>query len=173
MGKMIGWTTMTLDGVATVGEWYVSEGGHDQAAREVFERAAAMLLGRKSYEGFLGYWPEQEGPWADMLNPMPKYVASRTLEGPLEWNSTLIEGDLADGVNRLKEALEGDLMLVGCGELGRSALEAGLVDELCFWVHPVLWGEGERPYEGVRPRLTLLGSETFDSGVTLLRYGVA
>ena len=118
MGKVIGWTTMTLDGVATVGEWYVSEGGHDQAAREVFERAAAMLLGRKSYEGFLGYWPEQEGPWADMLNPMPKYVASRTLEGPLEWNSTLIEGDLADGVNRLKEALEGDLMLVGCGELG-------------------------------------------------------
>ncbi len=173
MGKVIGSTTMTLDGVATVGEWFVSGGEHNEAARGLFERASAMLMGRKSYEGFLGYWPEQEGPWADALNPMPKYVASRTLEGRLEWNSTLIEDDLADGVTRLKGALEDDLVLVGTGELACNALEAGLVDELWFWVHPVVWGEGARPYEGTRPQLTLLGSETFDTGVMLLRYQVA
>ena len=172
MGNVIGSTTMTLDGVATVGEWFVSEGGHDRAARQMLERGAGMLLGRKSYEGLAGYWQEQEGPWADLLNPMPKYVASRTLEGPLEWSSTLIEGDLADGVTRLKEALDDDLILIGCGELARSALDASLVDELWFWVHPVVWGEGERPFEGATVRLRALGSETFDSGVTLLRYAV-
>jgi dihydrofolate reductase len=170
MGKVIGSTTMTLDGVVTVGEWYVSEGGHDRAARELFETPAAMLLGRKTYEGLAGYWPEQTGPWADLLNPLPKVVASRTLQEPLDWGATLIEGDALEGVKRLKDELEGDLVLIGCGELARGLVAAGLVDELLFWVHPVLWGVGERPLEGDTRRLELLGSETFDSGVTLLRY---
>jgi dihydrofolate reductase len=128
MSRVIGSTAMTVDGVTEVTGWYVSEGGHDAASRRLFENAAAMLLGRKTYEGLAGYWQEQEGPWADLLNPLPKHVASRTLEGPLEWNATLIAGDLADGVSQLKEELGGDLVLVG--------------------------------------------SETFDSGVTLLRYAL-
>jgi dihydrofolate reductase len=173
MGKLISSTTMTLDGVVSVGEWYVSGGGHDTAARELFGRSAAMLLGRKTYEGLAGYWTEQEGAWADLINPMPKFVASRSLEGELDWNATVIGSDLAEGVTRLKGALEGDLVLVGCGELARNLIEAGLVDELWLWVHPVLWGEGERPFEGGTARLRPLGSETFDSGVTLLRFQTA
>ena len=91
MSKLIATTTMTVDGVTDVGAWYVSEGGHDAAARDQFDGAAGMVFGRKTYEGLAG-WSEQTGPWADQLNPLPKFVASRTLEGPLEWNATLIEG---------------------------------------------------------------------------------
>jgi dihydrofolate reductase len=84
MSRLIISTAMTVDGVIDVGEWYVPEGGHDRAGLEQFDQAAAMLLGRKTYEGLAGFWSPMEGEWADRLNPMPKYVASRTLEGPLE-----------------------------------------------------------------------------------------
>ncbi len=63
--------------------WYVSEGGHDRAGRELFESAEALILGRKNYEGLAGYWSPLTGPWADLINPLPKYVASRTLTEPL------------------------------------------------------------------------------------------
>jgi dihydrofolate reductase len=171
VNRLIMLTTMTVDGVISVGEWYVSEGEHDRAAREQFVEGTAMLLGRKTYEGLAGYWSSQTGEWADRLNPMPKFVASRTLEGPLEWNAKLIEGDAALGVERLKAELDGDLFLIGCGELARHLLGHGLIDELRFWVHPAVWGSGERPFEADEQiRLELLGSKTFDSGVTLLRY---
>jgi dihydrofolate reductase len=170
MGRLMGNTTMTLDGVITVDEWYISEGGHDAAARELFAPPGAMLLGRKTYEGLAAYWPEQAGPWADTINPMPKYVASRTLAEPLEWGATLIDGNALDGVARLKDELDGDLILVGCGELARELVAAGLVDELVFWVHPVLWGIGQRPLEGSTLKLELLATESYDSGVTQLRY---
>ena len=130
-----------------------------------------MLLGRKTYEGLAAFWSTQTGPWADMLNPMPKFVASRTLQRSLDWNATVIEGGLTEGLPRLKEELDGDLILIGCGELARDLLAAGLIDELRFWVHPAVWGPGERPFQGdEQVRLDLIGSETFDSGVTLLRY---
>jgi dihydrofolate reductase len=162
---------MTVDAVISVAGWYVSEGEHDRAAREQFEQAEAMLLGRTTYEGLAAYWSPLTGPWADLINPMPKFVASRTLQGSLDWNATVIEGDLAEGVSRLKEELGGDVILVGCGELARALLAAGLIDELRFWLHPAVWGQGERPFQGEgQARLELVGSETFDSGVTLLRY---
>jgi dihydrofolate reductase len=171
VSKLILLTTMTVDGVITVGEWYVSEGEHDRASRDQFVDAGAMLMGRKTYEGLAGFWSTQTGEWADQLNPMQKFVASRSLEGPLEWNATLIEGDAAEGVERLKSELDGDLFLIGCGELARHLLENGLIDELRFWVHPALWGPGERPFEGdEQVRLALLDSQRFDSGVILLRY---
>ena len=171
MNKLILTTTMTVDAVTSVAEWYVAGGEHDRAAREQFEQAAAMLLGRKTYEGLATYWTAETGEWADLLNPMPKFVASRTLQGSLDWNATVIEGELAEGVSKLKEAEDGDVILVGCGELARNLLAAGLIDELRFWVHPAVWGPGERPFQGDQQvRLDLVGSETFDSGVTLLRY---
>ncbi len=103
MGKLIGQVTTTLDGVITVAEWYVSEGAHDGAGREQFREPASMLLGRKTYEGLAAYWSPLEGPWADTINPMPKFVASRTLEEPLGWNARLIVGDAVEGVSKLKE----------------------------------------------------------------------
>ena len=118
MSRLINSTTMTLDGVTDVGDWFVSEGGHDRAGRDQFVGAAGMLLGRTTYEGLAAYWSQQSGEWADMLNPLPKFVASRTLQGPLAWNATAIEGDAADGVSRLKSELEGDLLLIGLRRAG-------------------------------------------------------
>ncbi len=81
MGRLINSTTMTVDGVTDVADWYVSEGGHNQAARDRFVGAAGMVLGRKTYEGLAAYWTQETGPWADLINPMQKFVASRTLSG--------------------------------------------------------------------------------------------
>jgi dihydrofolate reductase len=129
-----------------------------------------MLLGRKTYEGLAGFWPTQEGPWADVLNPLPKLVASRTLSEPLEWNARLLEGELGEAVSALKAESGGDVIVSGCGELAANLIAAGVVDEIRFWVHPVVWGDGARPFEGERLRMRPLESKTFDSGVTLLRY---
>jgi len=171
MGRLIVSTQMTLDGVIDVGEWYVAEGGHDRAGKEQLTRASAVLLGRKTYEGLAAYWSPLQDEWANLINPIPKYVASRTLTGPLEWNSTLLEGEATDAVSSLKAELPSDLLVYGCGELARSLLTARLVDELRFWVHPAVWGSGTRPFLGeAHDRLRLLGSEAFDSGVTLLCY---
>jgi dihydrofolate reductase len=75
VSRVILTTTMRVDGVIDVGEWYVAEGEHDRAALEQFEQAAAMLLGRKTYKGLAAFWPSMTGEWADRLNAMPKYVA--------------------------------------------------------------------------------------------------
>jgi dihydrofolate reductase len=170
MSKLVISIAITVDGVIDGFEWYVSEGGHDQAGIDRLAEAGAMLLGRKTYEGLAAYWPAQVGPWADVLNPMPKVVASRTLSEPLEWNSRLLDGELGEAVPRLKAELDGDVIVSGCGELARNLLADGLVDELRLWMHPVVWGDGARPFQGERVRIRLLESTTFDSGVTLLRY---
>jgi dihydrofolate reductase len=172
MGRLIVSTQITVDGVMDVGEWYVAAGEHDRAGKDQLDHAAAVLLGRKTYEGLAAYWSPLQDDWANRINPKPKYVASRTLRGPLEWNATLLDGDAVDAVSRLKDELPSDLLIYGCGELARSLLAAGLVDELRFWVHPAVWGSGERPLQATEQRrLRLLGSEEFDSGVMLLRYG--
>ena len=170
MSKLIISIASTVDGVIDGFEWYVTEGEHDQAGRDQFTGAGAMLLGRKTYEGLAGYWPTQEGPWADLLNPLPKIVASRTLSEPLEWNARLLEGKLGESVPRLKDELDGDVIVSGCGELARNLLTEGLVDEVRFWVHPVVWGEGARPFQTEKVHIQLVESKAFDSGVTLLRY---
>jgi dihydrofolate reductase len=170
MSRLIISVATTVDGVIDGFEWYVSEGEHDQAGLDLLTGSAAMLVGRKSYEGFAAYWPTQQGPWADVINPMPKFVASRTLSEPLEWNARLLQGELGEAVPRLKDELGGDVFVSGCGELARNLLEGGLADEVWFWVHPVVWGPGTRPFEGATVRLRLVESKPFDSGVSLLRY---
>jgi dihydrofolate reductase len=171
MGKLLVSTQMTLDGVIDVGDWYVADGEHDRAGKDQLRQASAVLLGRKTYEGLAAYWSSLKDDWANLINPKPKYVASRTLHGALEWNSALLEGDTSDAVSRLKAELPSDLLIYGCGELARSLLATTLIDELRFWVHPSVWGAGERPLQSeAQNRLRLLGSEAFDSGVTLLRY---
>ena len=173
MGKLVISTAMTVDGLIDVTDWYVSEGGHDRASLDQFHEADAMLLGRKTYEGLAGFWSPLEGPWADRLNEMPKFVASRTFQGDLEWKATVLEGEVAESVPQLKEELDRDLVLVGCGELARDLLGRGLIDEVRFWVHPALGGEGARPFQGEKARLALVDAKTFDSGVMLLRYAPA
>jgi dihydrofolate reductase len=171
MGRLILTTAMTVDALVDVSDWFVLEGGHDAASRELFHGSAGMVLGRKTYEGLAGFWPAQTGEWADLLNPLPKYVASRTLREPLTWNATLIEGDAVEGVTRLKDGLGGHLVLSGCGELARDLLEHGVIDELLFAFHPSLGGAGTRPLEGIGTTgLQLVDVTSFDSGVIHARY---
>ena len=170
MGKLINHTSMTVDGLCDVGGWYVAQGDHDAAGVERLRRSAVFVTGRKCYDGFLEYWPSATGAWAEVLNPMPKYVASRTLTGELEWNARAIEGDAVEGIRRLKDEVDGDLFLSGCGELTRGLLEAGVVDEVDFWVHPSIGGGGTRPFEGITPALELIDVTAYDTGVILQRY---
>src|SRR5262245_19849714 len=110
MGKLIASTQATLDGVVDpVGEWVQPDGDHGEYSFERQERSSGLVLGRKTFEGLAGYWPSQSGRWADMINPMPKYVGSNSLSGELDWNGTLLEGDLAEAVAALKADVDGDL----------------------------------------------------------------
>ena len=172
MGRIINSTAMSIDGVIepVSPDWFVAEGDHDDAARALLAGSTAMLLGRTTFEGLAGYWSPLSNPWADILNPMPKYVASRSQLGELQWNGIPIDGDAIEGVRRLKSAVDGDLFMSGCGELARELIQAGLVDELLFWIHPTVQGEGKRPYEAATLKTRLLDATRFDSGVTLLRY---
>jgi dihydrofolate reductase len=155
--------------------WLVLDAGSNQVSLEQFLVADAMVLGRKTYEGLAAVWPTLTGDpalgvFADRLNTMPKYVASRSLQEPLEWNATLLAGDLAESVPPLKER-HGLLVVSGAGELALALTTLGLVDELWFWVSPYLWPAGPRIFDGAGPvRLELIGSTTFPSGVVRLAY---
>src|SRR5213080_4902566 len=106
--------------------------------------ADALLLGRVTYEGFAEAWPSREGEFADKFNNMPKYVVSSKLKDP-DWNnSTVLEGDLAEAVSRLREEHDGDIVVHGSGQLVQALLEDDLVDELRLMVFPVVLGSGRR-----------------------------
>jgi dihydrofolate reductase len=131
----------------------------------------ALLLGRTTYEGFVQVWPTMQGKMADKINSMPKYVASRTLKEPLEWNATLIKGDVVEEIRKLKQEPGKSLLQYGVGELTHTMLKQGLVDELRILVNPFTFGEGSRIFEqmGVNT-LKLLETKTFSSGVVALHY---
>src|SRR3982751_414669 len=110
MGKLIASTQATIDGVIDpVGEWVQPDGDHGEDSFERQARPSGLVRGRKTEGGLGGYGPSQSGSWADMVNAMPKHVGSTTLSGDLEWNATLLEGNLEDSVPKLKEAVDGDL----------------------------------------------------------------
>jgi dihydrofolate reductase len=181
MGRLVINDAMSVNGAfeAPVPEpdgWLVLDDDINQFSLEQFLAADAMLLGRKTYEGLAAVWPTLAddpnlGAFAGLMNSMPKYVASRSLRAPLEWNATLLEGDLAESVAALKDRLDRTLVAVGAGELANALISAGLVDEFWFWVSPSLWPSGPRIFDGVGPiRLELVGSTTFRSGVVRLGY---
>lgn len=131
----------------------------------------ALVMGRKTYEAFSQVWPEREGKDADRINRMPKYVASRTLTAPLEWNATLIKGDVAEEIGKLKQEPGNSLLQYGVGELTHTMLNAGLVDEFRALVYPFTFGEGPRVFENTGVTvLNLLEIKTFSSGVVALHY---
>jgi dihydrofolate reductase len=131
----------------------------------------ALLMGQKTYEFFAKVWPSREGKDADKINSMPKFVASRTLKEPLKWNATLIKGDVAEEIKKLKQASGKNLLQYGVGELTHTMLKAGLVDELRILVYPFTFGEGPYVFEqmGVTT-LKLLETKTFSSGAVALHY---
>jgi dihydrofolate reductase len=139
----------------------------------MFERADALLLGRRTWEIFEGYWPHHDGgdPVSHGINVLPKYVPSTTLKNP-GWNTHVIEGDVEAAVRELRAKPGREIQLHGSGQLFRWLLERDLVDELNLRIAPVLVGEGLRlfPEPGLTHALTLVESRTTPSGVTLQTY---
>jgi dihydrofolate reductase len=131
----------------------------------------ALLMGKITYESFAQIWPTRQGKMADHINRMPKYVASRTLTEPLTWNSTLIKGDTAEAIRKLKQEPGESLLQYGVGELTQTMLKHGLVDEIRILVFPFTYGEGPRMFEhmGINT-FKLLETKTFTSGAVALHY---
>jgi dihydrofolate reductase len=156
--------------------WLVMDPDSQAASLEMWQAADAMLVGRKTYQGLAATWPHLADvpgyeTYAARMNDMPKYVASRTLTGPLEWNATLLEDDLATSITARKAQHPGNLVATGCGELARDLIAQGLVDELWFTVSPYLWATGPRILDDVGPiRLQLTSATTHPSGVVRLSY---
>ena len=134
--------------------------------------SAALLLGRRTYEGFAAAWPSREGEFADKFNSMPKYVVSSTLQDP-EWaNTTVLAGDLAEEVGRLKREQDGDVVVHGSPQLVQALLERDLVDEVRLMVFPVVLGSGKRLFGETsdKKRLQLADSMIVGDGVAILVY---
>src|SRR5882672_3713906 len=133
-----------------------------------------ILLGRRTYEDFCSVWPKRtDNPYTEVLNNAPKYVASRTLKEPLPWvNSTLLKGDAAQSVAKLKEQAGKDLVILGSGELVRSLMRENLVDQYILLIHPLLLGSGQRlfPDDGSPQTLRLVDSKTTTTGVLIATY---
>jgi dihydrofolate reductase len=143
------------------------------------ELAAAdtLLLGRVTYEGFAAAWPQiedQAGEYGAWMNGYPKHVASRTLQEPLEWNnSTLIEGDVAEGVSKLKQQEGKDILVFGSGELARTLMEHDLIDEYRLMVFPIVVGKGKRLFGDTEETLAMELVDTKQvgpDGVLILTY---
>jgi dihydrofolate reductase len=122
--------------------------------------AEVQLLGRVTYEGFAAAWPSREGPFADKLNRDPKVVVSSTLTDP-EWqNTTVLSGDVVEGISRLKDDTGGVILVAGSGTLVGTLLAADLVDELRLMVFPTILGRGRRLFPDGIDRLKLTLAET-------------
>ncbi|MET9883018.1 dihydrofolate reductase family protein [Streptomyces sp. NPDC006430] len=194
MGKLTLTTFLTLDGVMQApggpdedrsggfpyGGWVVpyADEGMGVFVTEVFERAGAFLLGRRTYEIFAGYWPQitdPVDPVASRLNGLPKYVASTTLKDPAWAGTTVVDGEhLQSEITRVKDALEGtrELQVHGSGALAQWLLARDLVDELNLLLFPVFLGTGRRlfPTGGLPTACELIGSRTTPNGIAIQSY---
>jgi dihydrofolate reductase len=178
MRKVVAVELVSLDGVMeSPEEWAFSYSNDEMEEANASGMAAsdALLMGRGTYEQMVAYWPNQPGgvPMVDYINSVSKYVVSTTLEEPLEWNnSTLIKGDVAEEIARLKRQPGENITILGSGTLVRSLLRGDLIDELRLMVHPVVLGGGKRLFEDGdgRQALELVDSKTFSTGVLYLTY---
>src|SRR5256886_2283568 len=134
--------------------------------------SAALLLGRRTYEGFAAAWPEREGELAGQFNTMPKYVVSSTLRDPQWANSTVLSGDLVAEITKLKKEQEGDIVVHGSAHLAQSLIENDLVDELRLMVFPVVLGTGKRLFGETSDKkpMRLTSSQVVGDGVAIQIY---
>jgi dihydrofolate reductase len=166
---------VTLDSVIEAPEtWVKADDDMFEAMEADYAQADALLLGRRTYETFAASWPQRgsEVPNADWMNKTRKYVASTTLKSP-EWNnSVVIEGNVAEAVQRLKQEEGKDILVNGSGALVRTLLRDDLLDELRLFVHPVVVGSGIRLFHGESDplELALVDSHAYDNGVVSLTY---
>jgi len=187
MSKVVVFTNLTLDGVMQApgrpdedrrdgfehGGW-ATPYATMEAAEESMANTGALLLGRRTYEDFYAVWPNRTGnPFTAVLNNTQKYVASTTLKEPLSWsNSTLLKGDTAEAVARLKEEPGKDLVVLGSGELVQSLMRHNLVDAYVLLIHPLVLGSGRRlfPDGGAVAALRLVDTKTTTTGVVIATY---
>jgi len=183
MAKIIVTEFVSLDGVMEdpggaenfkYGGWTfeIDRGEGDKFKLDETMDTAALLLGRKTYEGFAEAWPSREGEFADKFNTMPKYVVSATLDNP-EWtNTTVLKGDAVDAVKKLKAEQDGNIVVHGSRQLAQTLIENDLVDELRLMVFPVVLGSGMRLFGETsdKKRLQLVESRTVGDGVLVLIY---
>jgi dihydrofolate reductase len=175
MRKINAWLFVTLDNVIEAPEgWVMADDDMFGAIEADYAKSDALLLGRRTYETFAASWPQRgsEVPNADWMNNTRKYVVSTTLESP-EWNnSTVIKGDLAEAVTRLKLEDGKDIMVNGSGALVRTLMRDHLLDELRLFVHPVVVGSGRRLFddESDPVEFALVDSHAYKNGVICLTY---
>jgi dihydrofolate reductase len=186
MGTIVVSENVTIDGViedptgddgSSVGGWFsrITDGDREAWAKVEFEEAvtaAAMLLGRRTYEWLAARWMTREGDWAERLNNLPKYIASATLEAP-EWtNSFVLKGDVVTEAAALKQRIAGEIVVNGSGRLARTLIEHDLVDELRLMVYPFVVGPGERMFGAVRGQqpFRLVDAQTVGTDLALLTY---
>jgi dihydrofolate reductase len=184
MGTIVVTENATLDGVIEqVGDWFSPAGGDGETddsdivatLREHMGTQAALLLGRKTFESFRGYWPAQTGDTTGItahLNRVPKYVVSSTLDDPAWENTTVLRGEMAEQVRALKARVGGEIGVTGSITLVHGLMAAALVDEYRLFVYPVAVGRGRRLFEDARDvlRLEFVGAKPYRSGVVLLTY---
>ena len=184
MGRIVVTEFVSLDGVMedpggsenfAQGGWSFKISRGDEGDKFKLDEAfasEALLLGRVTYEGFAEAWPSRDGEFADKFNNMPKYVVSSTLDEP-EWNnSTVLKGDLAEEVGKLKREHDGDIVVHGSATLVQTLIEQDLVDELRLMVYPVVLGSGKRLFGDTsdgKP-LRLVESKVVGDGVSILIY---
>ncbi len=192
MRKVVVCTNLSLDGVMqaparpdedqrggfTRGGWAAPYGAMAHAG-QVFAAADALLLGRRTYEEFYNVWPKRtDSPFTPWLNNVRKYVASRTLREPLPWtNSVLLAGDTRQALGSVKQEPGKNILVMGSGDLVRSLMPTGIIDEYVLLIHPIVLGSGHRlfPDRGTLTQLTLVSSNTTPNGVVVSTYkpGVA
>jgi len=184
MGKIVVSEFVSLDGVMEDpggaegyehGGWTFQFGSTEQEqwkSAELF-KADALLLGRRTYQGFAAAWPTMPGTGAygERMNSLPKYVASTTLS-EMTWNATLIKGDLADTLSRRKQEIGQDILVFGSRQLVQTLNAQGLIDEYRLMVFPVVLGSGKRLFseESEKKTLKLVESKPLPSGVVVLTY---
>jgi dihydrofolate reductase len=184
MGRIVVTEFVSLDGVMEdpggaenfkYGGWSFEFSRGDEGNKFKLDEALeseALLLGRVTYEGFAAAWPSREGEFADKFNNMPKYVVSSTLDDA-EWNnSTVIKGDVPEQVAKLKEEMDGNIVVHGSAQLVQTLLEHDLVDELRLMVFPVVLGSGKRLFGETSDKnaLRLIDSRVVGDGVDILIY---
>jgi len=184
MGKIVKSNFVSLDGVVQdpagnegfrLGGWVGPLKDRQDLSKLALDEALgaeALLLGRRSYEFLAALWPSRSGELADRLNSLPKYVVSSTLEDP-DWNnSTVLKGDVVNEVSKLRQDLDGEIVVPASFQLLHTLMEHDLVDELRLMIIPVVLGAGERLFgetSDMKP-MRLVDTQTIDNGVAFLTY---
>ena len=177
---------VSLDGVIqdpagvegfSLGGWVgrIGSQGREEAAKVALDEALgaeAFLLGRRSYEFLAARWPSRSGPLAERLNSLPKYVVSSTLEAPVWNNTTVLKGDVIDEVSKLKQEIDGEIVVAASFQLWHTLLKRDLVDELRLMIYPVVLGAGERLFGETSDRkpMRLMDIQTVEGDVAYLIY---